>query len=73
MTQKHTSRSAQNYFEESGIYWWKTPASSTDLNPIENVWGSMKNHLRKERQAEEHSGTEGWDSRLLANIDPTSV
>ena len=43
---KHISCWAQNYFEENGINWWKTPASSPDLNPIENVCGSMKNHLR---------------------------
>ena len=42
---KHTSRWAQNYFEEKSINWWKTPASSPDLNPIENIWGSMKNYL----------------------------
>ena len=43
---KHTSRWAQNYFEEKNINWWCTPPSSPDLNPIENVWGSMKNYLR---------------------------
>jgi hypothetical protein len=32
---KHTSRWAQAYFEEGGINWWHTPASSPDLNPIE--------------------------------------
>ena len=41
---KHTSRLTHDYFRE--INWWKTPASSPDLNPIENVWGSMKQHLR---------------------------
>ena len=43
---KHTSRWAQSYFEENDINWWKTPASSPGLNPIENVWGTMKNYLR---------------------------
>ena len=43
---KHTSHWAQNYFQDKDINWWKTPASSPDLSPIENVWGSMKNYLR---------------------------
>ena len=43
---KHTSRWAQSYFKESDINWLKTPASSPDLNPIENVWGMMKNYLQ---------------------------
>lgn len=43
---KHTSRWSQNFFEEKSINWWRTPPSSPDLNPIENVWGSMKNYSR---------------------------
>ena len=43
---KHTSRWSQDYFQDKNINWWKTPPSSPDLNPIENVWGSMKNYLR---------------------------
>ena len=43
---KHTSRYIQHFFEEHDITWWKSPAESPDLNPIEKVWGSMKTYLR---------------------------
>ena len=42
---KHISHYAQRYYKEKGISWWKTSASSLDLNPIENVWGVMKQYL----------------------------
>ena len=35
---KHTSRKAREFYEEEGINWWPTPASSADINPIEHVW-----------------------------------
>ena len=34
---KHTSRYAQQDLEEKRINWWRTPAESPDLNPIENT------------------------------------
>ena len=43
---KHTSHYVQDFFKTKNIEWWKTPAESPDLNPIEKVWGSMKNYLR---------------------------
>ena len=43
---KHTSKWAQKFFEDNDINWWRTTASSPDLNPIELVWGSMKEYLR---------------------------
>ena len=43
---KHTSKSIQNFFAKSNINWWKSPAESPDLNPIELLWGSMKSFLR---------------------------
>ena len=32
---------------ELGINWWRTPPESPDMNPIENVWAELKDHLRK--------------------------
>ena len=43
---KHTSWYIQTFFEENRINWWKNPEESPDLNPIDKVWGSMKNVLR---------------------------
>lgn len=42
---KHTSRWAKSYFEDN-INWWHSPPESPDLNPIELVWGSMKETIR---------------------------
>ena len=35
---KHTSKKAKEFYAQEGINWWPTPASSTDINPIERVW-----------------------------------
>ena len=33
--------------EEKGIYWWKTPPESPDLNPIEKLWHELKEFIRR--------------------------
>lgn len=45
---KHKSKFIEKYFTKNKINWWKTPAESPDLNPIENVWGSLKQFLRND-------------------------
>ena len=42
---KHKSEFIADFFDEQGIVWWVTPPESPDLNPIENIWGSLKQYL----------------------------
>ncbi len=45
---KHCSKYTRAKLVEHSVNWWPTPAESPDLNPIENVWGTMKTFLRNE-------------------------
>ena len=45
---KHSSYYAQDFIAEKEINWWKTPAESPDLNPIENLWHELKEFIRRE-------------------------
>lgn len=47
---KHTSYYARDYIEEKGVNWFKTPAASPDLNPIELIWYALKNYLHNEHR-----------------------
>lgn len=44
---KHVSRSTRAWMEEHHVNHWPTPPESPDLNPIENMWHQVKEHLRK--------------------------
>ena len=43
---KHRSDISLNYYIENNIQLLEWPAYSPDLNPIENIWGNIKNNLR---------------------------
>eukprot|EP00731_Ephydatia_muelleri_P009087 Em0004g1425a len=45
---KHTSKLAQQFLKEKHVNWWRTPAESLDLNPIENLWHELKQYMRGE-------------------------
>ena len=45
---KHTSHSARQFLDDNNINWWRTPAESPDMNPIENLWHELKEFIRRE-------------------------
>ncbi len=45
---KHTSIHAREWLIKNSINWWRTPAESPDLNPIENLWHELKEYIKRE-------------------------
>ncbi len=45
----HTAKSTKSWLNDHGVGVLDWPANSTDLNPIENLWGIVKRKMRNKR------------------------
>ena len=68
---KHTGRYTKNYIEEKGINWFKTPASSPDLNPIELIWHTLKDYLRNDYKPKNLSELTSEIKEFWATLTPS--
>ena len=68
---KHTSRQAKQWMEENDVNWWRTPAESPDMNPIENLWHELKEYIRRVVKPKTKSELVQGISDFWATVDAT--
>ena len=70
----HTSTSTKNWLSANGIRTMKWPARSPDLNPIENIWGTLARKVyRNGRQFNSKSELQQAITSEWASIDPEEI
>ncbi len=45
----HTAKTTKSWLNDHGVGVLDWPANSTDLNPIDNLWGIVKRKIRNKR------------------------
>lgn len=72
---KHVSRSTKQWMVENEMMdnVMVTPASSPDLNPIENVWSALKDHLQRFSKTKKKRRTHTRNCKLVGESDPRKV
>ncbi len=65
----HTAKSTKSWLNGHGVGVLDWPANSSDLNPIENLWGIVKRKMRNKRpkKADELKAT---DKETWASLTP---
>ena len=67
---KHCSKLIEDYLSSNEIVWWRTPAESPDMNPIENVWGSLKQYLRSTYKPQNLEDLKEGIQRFWSSLTP---
>ena len=70
---KHASQHIKNFFQTNNVNWWSTPPESPDLNPIENVWGSLKQYLRSQYKPRNLEELEAGIERFWMTLTPHHI
>ena len=72
---KHTSHQATSWFQINKINVMEWPAQSLDLNPIENLWGDIKNAVSEAKTKKCRETVEcsplvlGWNTWWQKSVD----
>ena len=69
---KHCANYTREFLSEKNVNWWSTPPESPDLNPIENVWASLKHYLRHDYKPKDLDSLISGILKLWESLTPST-